>query len=314
MTMRMSKNRIDMDDKILRKPVLQDYGETVVGGVDGTNTGSSYTIDLTEGNVFHLVLTANCTFTFSNPAASGTATTFTLYLRQDGVGSRTATWPSAVVWPGDTAPTLTTTATRTDVFTFTTTDAGTTWFGSTGAQNFDASTQAWQFITSIDLSNDATADFTQFDANVYDAYMFKLHNVIPATDAAAIRMYTSSDGGSTYDSSAGDYQYAWWGVDAAASVQGADTASVTKIDISGGCGSGTNEAGACGTVYLFGPHLTAYTQVFVKCVYIDDGGNPSLLQYGSYRTANEDVDAVRILASTGNLESGTITMFGLKNS
>ena len=43
--MRVSKDRIDMDDKTLQKPVLKDYGETVVTA----DSGSSYTIDLTEG-------------------------------------------------------------------------------------------------------------------------------------------------------------------------------------------------------------------------------------------------------------------------
>lgn len=135
MTMRISKNRIDMDDKILRKAVLEDYGETIVGGSTGTNTGSSYTLDLTNGNIFNLILTANCTFTFSNPPASGTHGQLTIFLQQDGTGSRTVTWPSAVIWPGGTAPTLTTTALQSDLFHFSTYDGGVTWFGNTSALN-----------------------------------------------------------------------------------------------------------------------------------------------------------------------------------
>ena len=135
MTMRISQNRIDLDDKILRKPVLEDYGETVVTA----NTGSSYTINLTSGNVFELTLTANCTFTFSNPPASGTIGSFTLILIQDATGSRTVTWPAAVRWPGGTEPTLTTTASYTDILEFLTNDAGTTWFGFVAAQNYNTS-------------------------------------------------------------------------------------------------------------------------------------------------------------------------------
>lgn len=36
MTIRVSKDRIDMDDKVLQKPVLKDYGETVVTANSGT--------------------------------------------------------------------------------------------------------------------------------------------------------------------------------------------------------------------------------------------------------------------------------------
>jgi len=121
-----------MDDKVLQKPVLKDYGEVVVTA----NSGTSYTIDLTQGNVFDITLTGNCSFTFSNPPVSGVAGSFTLILGQDGTGSRTATWPAAVKWPAATAPTLTTTASYTDILCFTTVDGGTVWYGAVAAQNY----------------------------------------------------------------------------------------------------------------------------------------------------------------------------------
>ena len=120
-------------DQIISAPVLKDVGETCVA--NGTS-GSTDTIDLTDGNVHNVTLTANCTFTFSNPPASGTSGSFTLFLNQDGTGSRTATWPSEVKWAGGTAPTLTTTASRTDILVFTTIDAGTIWYGAVSGQDF----------------------------------------------------------------------------------------------------------------------------------------------------------------------------------
>ena len=124
--MRISANRIDMDDKTLQKPVLKDYSETLTSA----NSSTSYTVDLSLGNTFKITMTGNCTFTFSNPPASGTTGSFTLILIQDGTGSRTATWPGSVDWAGGTAPTLTTTLTTgTDILTFITTDAGTIWYG-----------------------------------------------------------------------------------------------------------------------------------------------------------------------------------------
>ena len=48
-----------------------------------------------------------------------------LRLLQDGTGSRTVTWFSTIKWAGGSAPTLTTTASKADVFGFlcTATDA-----------------------------------------------------------------------------------------------------------------------------------------------------------------------------------------------
>jgi len=69
-------------------------------------------------------------FTFQNARAGGT---YVLIVKQDSNGSRTVTWPSAVKWPGGSAPILTTTANYSDVL-YLTYD-GTYYYGSM-AQNY----------------------------------------------------------------------------------------------------------------------------------------------------------------------------------
>lgn len=95
------------------------------------NTGTSYTIDLANGTVQILTLTGNCTFTFPT-ATAGRG--FLLLLKQDATGSRTATWPASVKWPGGTAPTITSTASKADKYVFTA--DGTNWVGSNAGQNY----------------------------------------------------------------------------------------------------------------------------------------------------------------------------------
>jgi len=82
-------------------------------------------IDCSTGNYFTKTINANSTFTFSNPAASGTVTSFTLELTHT---SGTVTWPASVKWNADTAPTLT--AGKTHLFMFVTDDGGTRYRGS----------------------------------------------------------------------------------------------------------------------------------------------------------------------------------------
>ena len=123
---------LDCNDKEVSKAKLKDYAETLVEA----NTSTTYTIDLENGNVFELTLTGNCTYTFSNPPANNIAGSFTLIQKQDGTGSRTVTWPASVDWAGGAAPTITAAASSIDIFTFVTTDGGTTWWGFTGGQNF----------------------------------------------------------------------------------------------------------------------------------------------------------------------------------
>lgn len=95
------------------------------------NTGTTYTISLSNGTVQILTLTGNCTFTFPTPTAGKS---FILLLKQDGTGGRTVTWPATVKWPGSVNPVITSTLNRLDKFVFTA--DGTNWYGSNGGQNY----------------------------------------------------------------------------------------------------------------------------------------------------------------------------------
>jgi len=109
---------------------------TIAGGITEdaeTLTGTATTINLATATNFTHTLTGATTYTFSNPAATGNASSFTLKVIQDST-ARTITWPASVDWAGGTAPTLTTTSGGVDVFVFYTIDGGTTYYGFTAGQ------------------------------------------------------------------------------------------------------------------------------------------------------------------------------------
>jgi hypothetical protein len=80
-------------------------------------------IDCSLGNYFTKTISGNSTFTFSN-APSGA---YAMIIEVENT-SGTITWPAAVKWPEDTAPTLSTS--RTHLFVFVTDDSGTRWRGA----------------------------------------------------------------------------------------------------------------------------------------------------------------------------------------
>lgn len=89
-------------------------GQDLVAGGLATLTDAATTAwDLTNP-VAKWTLGGNRTLTVSNQTAGAT---YILHVIQ-GAGSNTVTWPAAVKWPGNTAPTLTTTAAYRDVFSF----------------------------------------------------------------------------------------------------------------------------------------------------------------------------------------------------
>ena len=80
-------------------------------------------IDLSEGSVFTKTISANATFSISNPP-SGKASQFILILENGG--AYTVTWPNSVVWAGGEAPALA--ESGKNVLRFVTPN-GTDWFG-----------------------------------------------------------------------------------------------------------------------------------------------------------------------------------------
>lgn len=73
-----------------------------------SNVGTNVTREFT--------ITGNATLTFSNPPPAGSLVTVTVI--QSGAGSFTVTWPGTVKWTAATAPTLTTTSGKRDIFVF----------------------------------------------------------------------------------------------------------------------------------------------------------------------------------------------------
>jgi hypothetical protein len=85
------------------------------------------TLNLSDATLFDVSLTTNITqLIILNVQPVGRISSFVLVVTADGT-TRTVIWPSNFKWPSGTAPTITTTAGKKDVFLFFTVDAGSTW-------------------------------------------------------------------------------------------------------------------------------------------------------------------------------------------
>lgn len=76
---------------------------------------ATVTFDLSVGAVHMVTLAGNRTLAVSNDSVCNH---FYVALVQDATGSRTVTWWAGIKWAGGAAPTLTTTAAKTDVLEF----------------------------------------------------------------------------------------------------------------------------------------------------------------------------------------------------
>jgi len=104
---------------------LTSYTETAYSA----NSSTAITLTTANGTIQNITLTGTATITMPTAAAGKS---FILYLRT-GAGSYTVTW-TTVKWPGGTAPTLTSTASKMDIYSFF--SDGTNWYGTTVGQNY----------------------------------------------------------------------------------------------------------------------------------------------------------------------------------
>jgi hypothetical protein len=108
---------VTMTNKTLTKPTINGS----VGAYTSDSDASTITFSMAASNVHTVTLGGNRTLALSNVSV-GQA--FVIRLVQDGTGSRTVTWFTTIKWAGGSAPTLTTTANKTDVFGFLCTSSG----------------------------------------------------------------------------------------------------------------------------------------------------------------------------------------------
>lgn len=114
-----------LTNKTLTNPTVTNYVETPFTA----NSSTAITLALTNGTVQIITLTGSPTITMPT-AVSGKS--FIVMLKT-GTGSYAVTW-TTVKWPGGTTPTVTTTASRQDIYSFF--SDGTNWYGTTIGQNY----------------------------------------------------------------------------------------------------------------------------------------------------------------------------------
>jgi hypothetical protein len=163
---------------------------------------------------------------------------------------------------------------------------------------------AMTFLATADASNDATIDFTFTPAD-YDAIVLICRGLVPATDAASLLVRVSTDGGSTYQ--VNDYN-------SEVIVRATPATATEGVNVSGAVGSGTNEAGWSGTITLHHPAVVARPMIHAAGAVIFTDGNIYPTNAAGIYTVAQDTDALRLLFTSGNIESGSVTAYGMRSS
>ena len=177
-----------------------------------------------------------------------------------------------------------------------------------------------KLISTQTASSSASLSFTSGIDSTYKEYIFKFYEINAASNVVDFSFQCSTDGGSNYNMTMTTTFFRAWhyanDTDSGLAYQdGRDQAQGTAfqpIAFSSG-----NQAKGCmvGELHLFNPSSTTYIKnFFTKTNLISANGSPYQLNSyvaGYVNTTTDTIDAVQFKFSSGNINAGTIRMYGV---
>ena len=186
---------------------------------------------------------------------------------------------------------------------------------------------AMTLIKEQTASSSSTISFVHGTSDVvldstYPIYLFKFINIHPQTDATLFQMNGSIDAGSNYNvTKTTTVFYAIHResetTPALSYDAGSDLAQSTafsRIIGAGNTGNDNDQSGA-GEMWLFNPSSTTYAKHFIATgLTIADSNYQAPGFIAGYFNDTNDVDAIQFKMNSGNIDAGTIKLYGIKDS
>jgi hypothetical protein len=173
-------------------------------------------------------------------------------------------------------------------------------------------------ISSQTASASASISFTTGLDSTYKAYKFVFSNIHIATDGAEFTFNGSTDSGSNYNVTKTTTYFVAENDEAGA---GGSLSYQTARDLSQSTGfqdlgvdlGNDNDQASSGSLIIFNPSSTTYVKHFISNTnyyyYTDFSVNAFSAGYGNTTSA---VNAIQFKMSSGNIDAGTIYMYGIK--
>ena len=177
-------------------------------------------------------------------------------------------------------------------------------------------------IKTLTASSSATLSFVDGTSdvvldNTYRTYIFKFINCHPATNAAEFVFNLSVDTGSNYNVSKTTTTF-----QTLHSEDDTTAAGINYDDEDLGNGTGfqnlsedvgsDNDQGVSGELWLFNPSSTTFVKnFFARIPYCHQSDIAFEFYMAGYANTTSAVDAAQFKFSTGNIDSGTIKLYGI---
>lgn len=180
-------------------------------------------------------------------------------------------------------------------------------------------------IKTLTASSSATLSFVDGSSDVvldstYPIYKFEFINIHPSADDKNFTFQGSTNTGSSYGVTITStlFQALHFEADNEATVEyegGGDLAQSTSYqEIIRGLGNDNDQAGS-GELWIFNPSSSTYVKHFMTNISNNEYRNGSWNTFvGGYFNTTSAIDAIQFKLNSGNIDSGTIKLYGIKDS
>ena len=169
-------------------------------------------------------------------------------------------------------------------------------------------------------SSSSSLSFTSGIDSTYDAYCFRFFDIHPQTDSTHFQFNMSTDNGSNYNvtkTSTSFYAYHNEGdTDASLGYTTAqDLAQSTAYQrLTPDSGNDADQVSS-GELWLYNPSSTTYVKHFMSRANSSHQADYSMDWYiAGYGNTTSSVNAINFQMSSGNIDAGTIKLYGVKTS
>ena len=178
---------------------------------------------------------------------------------------------------------------------------------------------ALTLLSTITASGSANITFDSNIDSTYKEYIFKYTDIHPATNNAHFQV-NFRDGSTAYDATKTTTNFRCYhdeaGTTTSLSYLGTeDLAQSTAVQIIGRTIGADNDQCGVGNIHLFDPSNTTFVKHFLTAEIAQQNNEQAVsVSTAGYCNVTAAIDAVRFKMSSGNIDSGTIKLYGLKDS
>ena len=193
----------------------------------------------------------------------------------------------------------------------------------TSAAGFPAG--AMTLIKTLTASSSSTLSFVDGSSDVvldstYPIYLFKLINVHPSASDGFFEINFSTDSGSNYNVAKTTTLFASFHFESGSSAALNYNTSHDSAQNTGGArivtsqGNGNDESFS-GEIFLYNPSSTTFVKHFISRLSVHGSSSIFYDFYSAgYGNTTSAIDGVKFAYASGNIDSGTFKLYGIKDS